>query len=146
MLKRVAAVAGEPVGALDLQRLEALPHHQVRSPAARVLLSRLHLQACSHPRLLVRNRPLLQAFNLLRPLVCNPLLRPVQDLPIQPIGTTPASINLRIQAARNREELRRSSARSSSKVLNKVRSVAQPQVQAALSKISKHEMNVFAAI
>lgn len=117
MLKLVV-VAAELVATLDLERPQALPHHQAHSPGPRVLRNPLHLQACRHR--------LQQVFNHLLLLGCNPLLRRARGPQIQRIGTVQAQINPRIQAARSRAELRRSSEHSSSnKVTSKAQSVEQ---------------------
>lgn len=145
MLKLVAAVA-EQVAALDLELPQALPLHQARSLVHRTLLSQVRRQALRPSLQQVCNHLLPQVFNHPRLPVCNHLLRPARDLQIQRIETRPAQINPRIQAARNREEPHHSSEHaSSSKVLNKAQWVAPARLEAALSKMRKQEMNVYAA-
>lgn len=145
MLKLAAAVA-EQVAALDPELPQALPHLRAHSLVPRVLLSPVRLQARRHSLQQVFNRLLLQVFNHPRLPVCNHLLRQVRDLQIQQIGTRPAQTNPRIQAARNRAEPHRNSEHSSSnKVINKAQSAEQARLGAALSKMRKQEMNVYAA-
>jgi hypothetical protein len=65
---------------------------------------------------------------------------------MQRIGTVLPQTNPRTQAARSRGELHRSSEHSSSnKVASKAQSVEQVRLEAALSKMCKQEMNVYAA-